>query len=68
MANTPSKNESILKVGMSELQKRLYKDLQKKANDTDISVKNLQNIAMQMRECCNHPYLCDGESSLSQEA
>eukprot|EP00245_Coleochaete_scutata_P004323 TRINITY_DN16740_c0_g1_i1.p1 TRINITY_DN16740_c0_g1~~TRINITY_DN16740_c0_g1_i1.p1 ORF type:complete len:1102 (-),score=331.71 TRINITY_DN16740_c0_g1_i1:383-3688(-) len=59
----PPKKEMILKVGMSEMQKQYYKSLLQK----DIDVINsggersrLLNIAMQLRKCCNHPYLFQG--------
>jgi SWI/SNF-related matrix-associated actin-dependent regulator of chromatin subfamily A member 5 len=55
-----------LYVGMSTMQRQWYKKLLEK----DISAlngvkqagnaKRLQNIVMQLRKCCNHPYLFDG--------
>ena len=59
----PPKKEMILKVGMSEMQKEFYK----KALQKDIEVVNsggdrsrLLNMVMQLRKCCNHPYLFQG--------
>uniref|UniRef100_A0A2N9GWX1 Chromatin-remodeling complex ATPase n=2 Tax=Fagaceae TaxID=3503 RepID=A0A2N9GWX1_FAGSY len=59
----PPKKETILKVGMSQLQKHYYRALLQK----DLEVvnaggerKRLLNIAMQLRKCCNHPYLFQG--------
>lgn len=59
----PPKKETILKVGMSEIQKNYYRALLQK----DIDLINsggersrLLNIAMQLRKCCNHPYLFQG--------
>ncbi|KAF9594417.1 hypothetical protein IFM89_031019, partial [Coptis chinensis] len=59
----PPKKETILKVGMSQLQKQFYRALLQK----DLEVvnasgerKHLLNIAMQLRNCCNHPYLFQG--------
>ncbi|KAL7105006.1 hypothetical protein ACP275_07G018300 [Erythranthe tilingii] len=59
----PPKKETILKVGMSQMQKNYYKALLQK----DLEVvnaggerKRLLNIAMQLRKCCNHPYLFQG--------
>ncbi|CAI5467210.1 unnamed protein product [Closterium sp. Yama58-4] len=59
----PPKKETILKVGMSEVQRNYYRALLQK----DIDVLNsggersrLLNIAMQLRKCCNHPYLFQG--------
>ncbi|KAJ0963388.1 hypothetical protein J5N97_028510 [Dioscorea zingiberensis] len=59
----PPKKETILKVGMSQLQKQYYRALLQK----DLEVINgggeckcLLNTAMQLRKCCNHPYLFQG--------
>ncbi|KAI8561580.1 hypothetical protein RHMOL_Rhmol04G0351200 [Rhododendron molle] len=59
----PPKKETILKVGMSQMQKQYYKALLQK----DLEVvnaggerKRLLNIAMQLRKCSNHPYLFQG--------
>ncbi|CAN7067800.1 unnamed protein product [Brassica rapa subsp. trilocularis] len=59
----PPKKETILKVGLSQMQKQYYKALLQK----DLEVvngggerKRLLNIAMQLRKCCNHPYLFQG--------
>ncbi|KAG6731895.1 hypothetical protein I3843_01G143400 [Carya illinoinensis] len=63
----PPKKETILKVGMSQMQKHYYKALLQK----DLEVvnaggerKRLLNIAMQLRKCCNHPYLFQGKMVL----
>lgn len=62
----PPKKETILKVGMSQMQKQYYRALLQK----DLAVINsggdcklLLNIAMQLRKCCNHPYLFQGAES-----
>ncbi|KAM0954320.1 putative calcium/calmodulin-dependent protein kinase chromatin remodeling ISWI family [Dioscorea sansibarensis] len=59
----PPKKETILKVGMSQMQKHYYRALLQK--DLDVinaggERKRLLNIAMQLRKCCNHPYLFQG--------
>ncbi|XP_020108881.1 ISWI chromatin-remodeling complex ATPase CHR11-like isoform X2 [Ananas comosus] len=59
----PPKKETILKVGMSQMQKNYYRALLQK--DLEIinaggERKRLLNIAMQLRKCCNHPYLFQG--------
>nr|XP_017227158.1 PREDICTED: ISWI chromatin-remodeling complex ATPase CHR11-like [Daucus carota subsp. sativus] len=59
----PPKKETILKVGKSQMQKQYYKALLQK--DLDVvnaggERKRLLNIAMQLRKCCNHPYLFQG--------
>ncbi|KAK1291858.1 putative chromatin-remodeling complex ATPase chain [Acorus calamus] len=63
----PPKKETILKVGMSQMQKQYYRALLQK----DLEVvnaggerKRLLNIAMQLRKCCNHPYLFQGKMVL----
>ncbi|KAK6117313.1 hypothetical protein DH2020_048947 [Rehmannia glutinosa] len=59
----PPKKETILKVGMSQMQKQYYRALLQK--DLEVvnaggGAKRLLNIAMQLRKCCNHPYLFQG--------
>jgi len=61
--NLPPKKETILKIGMTEMQKTFYKRILQK----DIDIVNsgsdrarLLNIVMQLRKCCNHPYLFQG--------
>eukprot|EP00026_Physarum_polycephalum_P000788 Phypoly_transcript_00789.p1 GENE.Phypoly_transcript_00789~~Phypoly_transcript_00789.p1 ORF type:complete len:1293 (+),score=424.61 Phypoly_transcript_00789:569-3880(+) len=61
------KKEILLFVGMSEMQKAWYKKLLSKdlevvnSNSKNKSMKvRLLNIIMQLRKCCNHPYLFDG--------
>ncbi|KAJ7549555.1 hypothetical protein O6H91_07G058200 [Diphasiastrum complanatum] len=59
----PPKKETILKVGMSQMQKNYYRALLQKdidAVNTGGERKRLLNIAMQLRKCCNHPYLFQG--------
>ena len=59
----PPKKETILKIGMTDMQRQWYAQLLQK----DIDVINgsgersrLLNIVMQLRKCCNHPYLFQG--------
>jgi SWI/SNF-related matrix-associated actin-dependent regulator of chromatin subfamily A member 5 len=60
----PPKKETILKVGLSDMQRHYYKSLIQK----DIEAiqggggdrSRLLNIVMQLRKCCNHPYLFAG--------
>jgi len=61
--NLPPKKETILKIGMTEMQRTFYKRILQK----DIDIVNsgadrsrLLNIVMQLRKCCNHPYLFQG--------
>jgi SWI/SNF-related matrix-associated actin-dependent regulator of chromatin subfamily A member 5 len=59
----PPKKETILKMGMTEMQKKFYaallqKDIEAVNGGADRS--RLLNIVMQLRKCCNHPYLFQG--------
>ena len=59
----PPKKETILKIGMSELQKKTYgallqRDIEAVNGAADRS--RLLNVVMQLRKCCNHPYLFQG--------
>lgn len=62
----PPKTETILMVGMSKMQKKLYKQLLLRDLDSitgKASGKNrtaVLNIVMQLRKCCGHPYLFEG--------
>eukprot|EP01035_Chromulina_nebulosa_P022015 gene22015-28499_t len=62
----PPKSETILFTGMSTMQKNLYKQVLLRDIDTinGAGTNNNQgnrtailNIVMQLRKCCNHPYL-----------
>lgn len=59
----PPKKETILKIGMSQMQRKYYaallqKDIETLSGGADRS--RLLNIVMQLRKCCNHPYLFQG--------
>ncbi|KXS97354.1 hypothetical protein AC578_10729 [Pseudocercospora eumusae] len=61
------KKELNLYVGMSEMQIKWYKSILEKDIDAvngaagnKESKTRLLNIVMQLRKCCNHPYLFDG--------
>lgn len=60
----PPKKETVLFIKLTAMQLDLYKDFLKKDVDA-INGKGgdrvrLLNILMQLRKCCNHPYLFDG--------
>lgn len=61
------KQELNLYVGMTEMQKNWYRKILEKdidavngAGGKKESKTRLLNIVMQLRKCCNHPYLFDG--------
>ncbi|CAM9684537.1 unnamed protein product, partial [Discosporangium mesarthrocarpum] len=68
----PPKEETILFTGMSSMQKRVYRSVLMRDIDTINSTGSggggsgaagrtaVLNIVMQLRKCCNHPYLFPG--------
>ena len=67
----PPKTETILFTGLSVSQKQVYKSLLKRdasllagpeagGDRAGASRAKMANIAMQLRKCCNHPYLFEG--------
>lgn len=59
----PPKKETILKIGMSDMQRKYYAALLQKDMDAvtgGAERSRLLNIVMQLRKCCNHPYLFQG--------
>jgi len=67
--NLPAKTETLLMVGMSKVQKELYKKLLIRDIDSLVmgdqvtkqgSRTSILNIIMQLRKCCGHPYLFEG--------
>ncbi|KAI9115169.1 hypothetical protein K1719_014182 [Acacia pycnantha] len=64
----PGKSQVILKCDMSSWQKVYYQqvtDLGRVGLDNGTGKsKSLQNLTMQLRKCCNHPYLFVGEHNM----
>ncbi|XP_076936317.1 putative ATP-dependent DNA helicase CHR12 isoform X2 [Bidens hawaiensis] len=64
----PQKTQVILKCDMSAWQKVYYQqvtDVGRVGMDTGTGKsKSLQNLSMQLRKCCNHPYLFTGEYNI----
>eukprot|EP00935_MAST-01C_sp_MAST-1C-sp1_P001291 g1291.t1 len=61
----PPKKETLLYVGMSEMQRDLYKKILQRDKDSYLGKASsgrtqLLNICMQLRKAVNHPYLFDG--------
>jgi SWI/SNF-related matrix-associated actin-dependent regulator of chromatin subfamily A member 5 len=58
--------ETLIMVGMSKMQKQLYKRLLLRdieaitGKNTSSGKTAVLNIVMQLRKCCNHPYLFEG--------
>ncbi|KAF0693962.1 Aste57867_15116 [Aphanomyces stellatus] len=66
----PPKKETLLFVGMTPMQKALYKtlllrDMNTLTGGSTASKSALQNIVMQLRKCCGHPYLFEGQEDRS---
>ncbi|RHY24975.1 hypothetical protein DYB32_008585 [Aphanomyces invadans] len=66
----PPKKETLLFVGMTPMQKALYKtlllrDMNTLTGGSSASKSALQNIVMQLRKCCGHPYLFEGQEDRS---
>ncbi|PSS33883.1 ATP-dependent DNA helicase like [Actinidia chinensis var. chinensis] len=63
----PGKRQVILKCDMSAWQKVYYHqvtDVGRVGLGTGGKSKSLQNLSMQLRKCCNHPYLFVGEYNM----
>ena len=61
----PPKTETLIMVGMSKMQKQLYKklllrDLDSITGGAGSNRTAVLNIVMQLRKCCGHPYLFEG--------
>jgi SWI/SNF-related matrix-associated actin-dependent regulator of chromatin subfamily A member 5 len=58
----PPKKEIIIECGMSKVQRTWYKSILTKDINALKGGENMRllNIVMQLRKCCNHPYLFDG--------
>ncbi|KAL7721116.1 Chromodomain helicase hrp1 [Entamoeba marina] len=62
----PPKEETIIEVELTLIQKQYYRALFEKNREflnkgcTSSNVPNLQNLMMQLRKVCNHPYLISG--------
>eukprot|EP01138_Halocafeteria_seosinensis_P003330 gb/GECG01003406.1/.p1 GENE.gb/GECG01003406.1/~~gb/GECG01003406.1/.p1 ORF type:complete len:1786 (+),score=287.15 gb/GECG01003406.1/:1-5358(+) len=62
----PPKEETIINVELTNLQKQYYRAVFDKNRSflsrgaEKIPMANLSNIEMELRKCCNHPYLIDG--------
>ncbi|KAI3879538.1 hypothetical protein MKX03_012725, partial [Papaver bracteatum] len=66
----PKRTQVILKCDLSAWQKVYYQqvtDFRRVGQDTELGTsKSLQNLSMQLRKCCNHPYLFVGDYNICQ--
>ncbi|XP_060230470.1 probable global transcription activator SNF2L1 isoform X2 [Meriones unguiculatus] len=63
--NLPPKKETKIYLGLSKMQREWYtkilmKDIDVLNSAGKVDKMRLLNILMQLRKCCNHPYLFDG--------
>lgn len=74
--NIPTKEEILVEVALTGPQRSVYKAVYERnrafltsltSKDTKASAPRLQNLAMQLRKVCNHPFLIEGlEESVGQ--
>ncbi|RLN74945.1 hypothetical protein BBJ28_00017162, partial [Nothophytophthora sp. Chile5] len=69
----PPKEETIIEVELTPVQKQWYRAIYEK-NTTFLNrsgnphnVPNLMNVMMELRKCCNHPYLNNGVEDILNE-
>lgn len=67
--SVPPKEETIIEVELTSLQKRYYRALYEKnvqylnKNKKALDIPSLSNLAMQLRKCCNSAFLVNGVES-----
>ena len=66
--NLAAKEETIIEVELTNIQKKYYRAILErnftflsKGSTTSANVPNLLNTMMELRKCCNHPYLVKGK-------
>lgn len=66
--NLAPKQETIIEVELTNIQKKYYRAILEKnfsfltKGANQHNMPNLINTMMELRKCCNHPYLINGES------
>ena len=60
-----AKEETIVEVELTNIQKKYYRAILERnfaflSKGTQSNVPNLMNTMMELRKCCNHPFLIDG--------
>lgn len=64
--NLAAKEETIIEVELTNIQKKYYRAILERnfvflaKGGTSSNVPNLMNTMMELRKCCNHPYLVQG--------
>lgn len=65
--SVPPKAETLIEVELTVLQKKYYRALYEKnvqflhkGKSKALDAPSLNNLAMQLRKCCNHPFLLNG--------
>ena len=67
--NLAPKEETIIEVELTSIQKKYYRAIMERnfsfivAKATSRNVPNLMNLFMELRKCCNHPFLIKGAES-----
>jgi SNF2 family DNA or RNA helicase len=62
-----SKEETIVEVELTNIQKKYYRAILERnfsflaKGGSSSNLPNLMNTMMELRKCCNHPYLVNGE-------
>ncbi len=65
--NLAPKEETIVEVELTNTQKKYYRAILERnfqflsRGASSSNVPNLMNTMMELRKCCNHPYLIDGK-------
>lgn len=65
--NLAPKQETIIEVELTNIQKKYYRAILEKnfsfltKGANQHNMPNLINTMMELRKCCNHPYLINGE-------
>merc|ERR1711862_99264 len=69
----PSKEETLIDVDLTRIQKQYYRAVFEhnhaflSMGSTRATVPKLMNIQMELRKCCNHPFLLDGVEQREME-
>lgn len=67
--NLAPKEETIIEVELTNIQKKYYRAILEKnfqflqKTGSNANLPNLMNTMMELRKCCNHPYLVNGKPS-----